>query len=1290
MIDAADDTSASAVALVRGTLDGADCASCPFAVDGRADKPVLGIGPAAPTMVFVGEGPGQTEVKQGVPFVGATGQLLNRALRETGVDRNKAWVTNATACLPTSKDPKVRKQAAQACKPRLERELMDRPDIPVLALGDVAASTLLSHVTTLPITQIAGAHFDTDIDGSGVRSVIPTVHPASMLHAGGADKGPEKTGGHVADLAFWALKWDLLKVKALAAGRDIRLYMRRDQEIFVELTDSNRARELVWDLICRARETGRLTIDLETHVDDPLRNFALQAFVAKIKLLGLAAGGIACSVAWDLLDDVMVEEFAKVLADPRITLGFHNATYDMAVLQNQWHRFTLAGDFEDTLLGQHAAWPGAPKRLQHVVAQYRAVEPWKSEHRDSGDSLEDEAVYCLHRTQGVVFADGSIVSVQRVVSQKLVGPVRTVLPDGKLGVADITAWHRNRVDNQPWVEIHTVLSKHHGLIVTPDHKVFTTRGAVQAADVVVGDNVLIDEAQWDARARGAVLGTLLGDSSLYVSPAYRPTPFRAPRAGLQGGHVTRDGLTHLKCQALPFLQPGKIRPAGSSIFGGVLARRNEFQAYGSTMLRQLRELAPLLYTRKWRRKIDPRVYDLLGPVGWAWWFMDDGCRQNNARGDTVCLALCRYKLADRQRTVAWLRQRFGARINVYKDGVIRFGRAESRAFCTWIAPYVFDKLRYKFPRNENWPAEKPWCFTGLTPHTVAVTRVSRPRFSRRDKHDRYAADTRWCITVPTAGRFFTANGLVSNCAKDVLSTDATIGPTHLWIKRNKVEKVYGADRVKAQLAVEMHLNGYFVDPDVNTEIKRRLKSVIDESNESMNARCKEIEERFHHKLAAEQAKTKRKADSDEYGVRVRVRQEELAAKVAKGKFEFSLSNDWHAAAFLKAAGVPLWQTTDSGRTATGGAILEKFSQFPEVDALIRLRSNEQLYETFALRMFEWTTDSQGKWRPPHVQDDGRCHPIWSPTQISGRFGSKDPASSNWSTGDETNADPRKRLPNLRRQLVAEPGYAIVAFDKEQLEARLIAVQSGDAFLCDIFARGLDIHHEFGVLVFTAMRTLDKASEEYQNQRNLTKRVEYGAIYGGADATIHKAIAAEEPKFAGPRGLDMVRASVAKMKQAIPGVFAWQQRLLRETSLPPYTLRSYLLGRCRVFPLGNPPPTDIANNPNQFAGADIMDIGLMNLMPRLETYPERPKFILHQHDAIFMEVREDLAERLAKDIDEAFYMEVPAVNGQMIAFPNEVKIGYAYNYEASDKQKAANPQLVWPCGRPGLKKYKVPK
>lgn len=910
----------------RGTAAGADCENCPFAVDGKPNHPVFAIGPDDPHWIAVGEGPGAQEEKQGVPFVGPTGQLVNQALKETRIDRGRLWVTNATLCVPRGADrsEKVRYAAAAACSGRLRAELAEFAGRPVLSMGNVATKSLVGDLTTLPITEITGSHFEHDLDGSGVRDIIPTVHPAAILRGGGkegkGDKGPEKTGGHVADLAFWSLKWDILKVRALADGNDIRLRMRIGEEIEIELANRSRARWLVQRVLEAARRSGRLAIDYETYVDDPERNSALQAFTARIRFLGLASEGKAISVLWELLDPKTIAAYKRAIANPAIVKEYHNGgVYDRAVHGNWRHGFVDGGEYQDTMLMQHAAWPGAKRKLQHVVSQWFAVKPWKSEFRAQGeDDLEAEAIYN---------------------------------------------------------------------------------------------------------------------------------------------------------------------------------------------------------------------------------------------------------------------------------------------------------------------------------------------------------------------------------AQDVLATHHVVAPLTLWIKRNKVEKVYEVDRVKAHVAALMHTKGYYVCPEVNAEITTRLTTVIDSSNAAMLTRCDQLKDKFYQKLAAEQAKNQRKADSPDYVTRIHKREAELRAMTEKGKFAFKPSNDWHAVAFLRAVGVPLWKTTKTGRTQTSGDVLESFSDHDEVANLIALRANDQLLETFVERMFRWKQDSQKRWQPPFVQDDGRVHPLWSPTQISGRFGSKLPASSNWSQGDETEPDPTKRLPNVRRQLVAPPGRGIVAFDLEQLEARLMAVQSGDPFLCRIFAEGKDIHHEFGLLIFPQMGTLDKKSEEYKRLRDLTKRFEYGAIYGAADHVVHKAVSAAEPSLAGPRGLAMVQAAIRKLKQAVAGVFAWQMRLLQQTSMPPYTLRSYLNGRMRVFPLGNPPPTDVANNPNQFAGADVIDNGLVRFMPRLDKYRGTAFPILHQHDALYIECAEDDMLRVAKDVHETFPSEITAVNGQVIQFPIELKIGFAYHSEPSDKQKQDHPQLVWPVGRPGLTKIK---
>jgi uracil-DNA glycosylase family 4 len=235
----------------------------------------------------------------------------------------------------------------------------------------------------IKISDIASTMFEVDVDGTGVRVVIPTIHPASLLSGGGATLA----GTHTPDLAFLNLVADAAKVDALASGRDVRLKI----DIDIEVVDADRANEIVVRILLEALETGRLAIDLETYVDEPERRSALQCFWAKIRALGLATGDRAVSVLWDLLTPATLTLFRVVLASHRVTLEFHNGLYDRTVLAARG--FQLEGPWEDSLLAHHAAFPGMAHNLQAVTSQFFAISAWKSEFRNSEETPEGLAKY---------------------------------------------------------------------------------------------------------------------------------------------------------------------------------------------------------------------------------------------------------------------------------------------------------------------------------------------------------------------------------------------------------------------------------------------------------------------------------------------------------------------------------------------------------------------------------------------------------------------------------------------------------------------------------------------------------------------------------------------------------------------------------------------------------------------------------------------------------------------------------------------------------------------------------
>ena len=131
--------------------------------------------------MLVGEQPGDKEDRAGRPFVGPAGRLLDRALAESGIDREKAYVTNAVKHFkfePRGKRRMHKKPAdaeIDACHPWLERELEFVAPRLVVALGASAARALLGRAT--PIEANRGRVLSL----TGNTSLLITVHPSSLL-----------------------------------------------------------------------------------------------------------------------------------------------------------------------------------------------------------------------------------------------------------------------------------------------------------------------------------------------------------------------------------------------------------------------------------------------------------------------------------------------------------------------------------------------------------------------------------------------------------------------------------------------------------------------------------------------------------------------------------------------------------------------------------------------------------------------------------------------------------------------------------------------------------------------------------------------------------------------------------------------------------------------------------------------------------------------------------------------------------------------------------------------------
>lgn len=161
--------------LEEAAREAATCTRCRLA-QGRTQV-VYGTGNPDADLMFIGEAPGYHEDKQGEPFVGAAGQLLNRMLAEIGIAREDVYIGNVLKCRPPgNRDPYP--DETEACRPWLDEQIALIDPRVVVTLGNWATRSILGKQVS--ISRVRGQRFPWN-----GRIVIPTFHPAAILHGGG-------------------------------------------------------------------------------------------------------------------------------------------------------------------------------------------------------------------------------------------------------------------------------------------------------------------------------------------------------------------------------------------------------------------------------------------------------------------------------------------------------------------------------------------------------------------------------------------------------------------------------------------------------------------------------------------------------------------------------------------------------------------------------------------------------------------------------------------------------------------------------------------------------------------------------------------------------------------------------------------------------------------------------------------------------------------------------------------------------------------------------------------------
>ncbi|WP_084760054.1 uracil-DNA glycosylase [Zavarzinella formosa] len=192
-----------ALAVLAGVVK--ECQRCPELASSRTQT-VFGVGPVGAEILFVGEAPGGDEDRQGVPFVGVAGQLLNKIIAACGLRREEVFICNILRCRPPGNRVPKPDECAN-CREYLEKTIdLVAPKI-ICCWGGVAAQNLLK--TKTGITKLRGQFYEF----KGIP-VICTFHPASLLEG----RSPQNKG----------LVWEDMKTMLAKIGKPIPTPKKKD------------------------------------------------------------------------------------------------------------------------------------------------------------------------------------------------------------------------------------------------------------------------------------------------------------------------------------------------------------------------------------------------------------------------------------------------------------------------------------------------------------------------------------------------------------------------------------------------------------------------------------------------------------------------------------------------------------------------------------------------------------------------------------------------------------------------------------------------------------------------------------------------------------------------------------------------------------------------------------------------------------------------------------------------------------------------------------------------------
>lgn len=900
---------------------------------------------------------------------------------------------------------------------------------------------------------------------------------------------------------------------------------------------------------------------------------------------------------------------------------FHNGSFDILVLL--CHGFMVANWTDDTLLLHHCIDGELPHSLGYVTSRYLEVPYYKDDVKGKGawlelDDLTLRSYNCLHGSTSVILEDGRCKPIKWLVRTKYAGNVRTADGNGVVKFRPVIGWHRSRVKDQKWIQFRRIGSRWPS-IVTPDHRVAVWDGEVRwklAENLKIGDQLVLPEIAFSPAQRQALLGTILGDSSLPQSPVSRGNP-DAEVAGFECVHTDPE-LVKFKAAWLNATVESRSK--------GVALRLNSMV--------QLAEFRSKTWVNG-ERRIPIEWLDQMGPRGMAWWFADDGCLQKGKQrsgeiADSIHLALCRYPETDQILVRDWFQKNFGT--CSLQQGSLCMGRIAAREFAKFIGPFLPPSARYKLPRDAAYPKfnddfpQHGW--TALIRKAIEVGPYTPTITNRGQRMD---AETRWCIDVDSTHTFFTPQALVHNC-RDVLTTIRALPIMLQEAQRWNLEWLYHREVKMAQLMVRATLKGLLVD------LQRRDDTTPDPNQFKIDKKTKlpgtEPNPDYGYPLGL--GPKMRRVRAEALSVLQSIAKDPNFNPASPIQLQKVLYDQ------LKFPVVKRSRKTQKPSSDKDAMVLLSLHATPgdqqnTLRSLAKYRRADKLIGTYVEGL--------------QLLGDGRLHVSWKVHgTVSGRFSSS-PNAQNLNGA-------------VQRIFQAGPGADFVGVDLSQAEVRGIAYQSGDPDLLLAYEKGLNVHTVNATLLFQLRNPGEDTNQETENYlttacpatlnvayadmpvapaskwkriRRLAKNFVFAANYGAIPETIFDTLRAErdpdtdEPLFP-DLDLGLIEALKHTWETLHPSIPKWWKTITTQTK----QLGHYqcpITGRIRWF-RGGFKQNEMINFPIQCMVASHMDrmIEIGDYM--YQVAGDEAMIVAQVHDAIVSECHKKFTQAV-KDI----YMHV---------------------------------------------------